>query len=56
MGTDYASAFPADGEGPIRPVSLSPFVIDTYPVTNRDFTAFVSAKSPSCVLVPCALM
>ena len=37
MGTDYRDAFPFDGEGPIRPVSLSPFRIDTYPVTNRDF-------------------
>src|SRR6202035_3241336 len=43
MGTDYRNASPADGEGPIRPVSLSPFAVDTYPVTNRDFTAFVSA-------------
>ncbi len=45
MGTDYPDAFPADGEGPVRPVSLSPFAIDTYPVTNRDFTAFVSATN-----------
>jgi formylglycine-generating enzyme required for sulfatase activity len=45
MGTDYPEAFPADGEGPVRPVSLSPFAIDTYPVTNRDFTAFVSATN-----------
>ena len=29
MGTDYPDAFPADGEGPVRPVSLSPFAIDT---------------------------
>jgi formylglycine-generating enzyme required for sulfatase activity len=43
MGTDYRDAFAADGEGPVRPVFLSPFAIDTYPVTNRDFTAFVSA-------------
>src|ERR1700692_992589 len=42
MGTDYRNAFPADGEGPVRPVSLSPFAIDTYPVTNRDFAALVS--------------
>ena len=41
MGTDYAEAFPADGEGPVRPVTVSPFRIDTYPVTNRDFAAFV---------------
>jgi formylglycine-generating enzyme required for sulfatase activity len=43
MGTGYAHAFPADGEGPVRPVTLSPFTIDTYPVTNRDFAAFVDA-------------
>jgi len=45
MGTDYANAFAADGEGPIRPVTLSPFRIDTYPVTNRDFAAFINATS-----------
>jgi sulfatase modifying factor 1 len=45
MGTDYKHAFPADGEGPVRPVTLSPFAIDTYPVTNRDFSAFVSATN-----------
>src|SRR5580765_483978 len=45
MGTNYRDAFPADGEGPIRPVSLSPFRIDTYPVTNRDFAAFVAATN-----------
>jgi formylglycine-generating enzyme len=43
MGTDYAHAFPNDGEGPVRPVTLAPFEIDTFPVTNRDFAAFASA-------------
>lgn len=43
MGTDYRDAFSADGEGPVRPVELSPFHIDTYPVTNADFAAFVEA-------------
>jgi formylglycine-generating enzyme len=43
MGTDYAGAFPADGEGPVRLVSLSPFGIDTFPVTNNDFAEFVAA-------------
>jgi sulfatase modifying factor 1 len=43
MGTDYRHAFSADGEGPVRPITLSPFRIDTYPVTNRDFATFVSA-------------
>lgn len=43
MGTDYAGGFPADGEGPVRPVTLSPFAIDVFPVTNEDFSAFVQA-------------
>src|SRR5579871_3815146 len=30
MGTDYAGGFPADGEGPVRPVTLSPFAIDVF--------------------------
>jgi formylglycine-generating enzyme required for sulfatase activity len=38
-------AFPADGEGPIRPVTLSPFRIDTCPVTNRDFAAFTAVRT-----------
>jgi len=42
MGTDYAQGFPGDGEGPVRSVSLSPFEIDTYPVTNADFAAFIT--------------
>lgn len=44
MGTNDADANSADGEGPVRPVSLSPFEIDTYPVTNADFAAFVQAS------------
>jgi formylglycine-generating enzyme required for sulfatase activity len=43
MGTDYPLGFPADGEGPVRPVALSPFEIDRYPVTNADFAVFVGA-------------
>lgn len=43
MGTDYARANVGDGEGPVRPVALSPFAIDAYPVTNADFAAFVQA-------------
>jgi formylglycine-generating enzyme len=43
MGTDYPHGFPQDGEGPVRPVTLSPFQIDTYPVTNEDFAVFVAA-------------
>lgn len=43
MGTDYANGFPADGEGPVRSVALSPFQIDACAVTNKEFAAFVAA-------------
>jgi sulfatase modifying factor 1 len=45
MGTDYPGGFPDDGEGPVRLVSLSSFMIDQFPVTNADFAAFVEATS-----------
>lgn len=45
MGTDYARGFPLDGEGPVRPVTLSPFQIDRFPVTNEEFGTFVDATS-----------
>jgi formylglycine-generating enzyme len=41
MGTDYPEAFEADGEGPVRTVTLMPFEIDRCPVTNDQFAAFV---------------
>ena len=41
MGTDSAEGFPLDGEGPVRAVSLRPFRVDPYPVTNRRFRQFV---------------
>lgn len=43
MGTDYQGGFPADGEGPIRRVTLSAFQMDQFPVTNAEFAAFVDA-------------
>jgi formylglycine-generating enzyme required for sulfatase activity len=43
MGTDFGGGFPQDGEGPVRPVTLSPFQIDRFPVTNEEFAAFVDA-------------
>lgn len=43
MGTDSDEGFPADGEGPVRPVSLRPFLIDRTTVTNRQFGKFVRA-------------
>ena len=41
MGTDDSEGFPADGEGPIREVSVSPFYMDEIAVTNAQFGAFV---------------
>ena len=41
MGGVDPDAFPADGEGPVRRVSLSTYAIDATAVTNRQFAAFV---------------
>jgi formylglycine-generating enzyme len=43
MGTNYAHGFPADGEGPVRKVTVDAFFIDQYPVTNAAFREFVRA-------------
>jgi sulfatase modifying factor 1 len=43
MGTDSPEGFPADGEGPARRVTLSPFRIAPTAVTNAQFTDFVRA-------------
>ena len=43
MGTDDADGFPADGEGPVRAVTLRPFRIDPVTVSNTRFAAFVDA-------------
>jgi sulfatase modifying factor 1 len=43
MGTDYAESLPLDGEGPVRRVTLSPFRIERFPVTNARFSEFVDA-------------
>ena len=43
MGTDSKEGFPADGEGPARPVTVSPFRIAATAVTNAEFGAFVRA-------------
>jgi len=42
MGSDEEK-YPADGEGPVRDVTLSPFRISAHAVTNDEFTAFVEA-------------
>ncbi len=41
MGTDDKAGFPADGEGPVREVTLSPFRIMPTTVTNSQFEAFI---------------
>lgn len=43
IGGDDDNTFPADGEGPVRAVTLAPFLIDTRAVSNRQFATFVKA-------------
>jgi formylglycine-generating enzyme required for sulfatase activity len=40
MGTESDEGFPQDGEGPVREVTVDPFYIDKYPVTNEQFAEF----------------
>lgn len=42
MGTDDADGFPADGEGPVRAVTLRPFALARHAVTVDQFAAFVA--------------
>ncbi|MFK4105138.1 formylglycine-generating enzyme family protein [Streptomyces sp. NPDC019531] len=42
MGAEDSEGFPADGEGPVRPVRLSPFRMDVCAVTNDRFAEFVA--------------
>jgi len=41
MGTDSEVGFPQDGEGPARSVTVDPFHVDRYAVTNAEFLEFV---------------
>jgi formylglycine-generating enzyme required for sulfatase activity len=43
MGTNDPGGYPADGEGPIRQVTVKPFWIDRTAVSNEQFAAFVEA-------------
>ncbi len=43
MGTDSPEAFPQDGEGPVREITLDPFYMDARPVSNDQFREFVKA-------------
>lgn len=45
MGTNDPEGFPQDGEGPVRPVTIDPFLIAIYPVTNELFDKFICATS-----------
>ena len=43
MGTDNPDGFPDDGEGPVREVTVSPFLCDAFCVTGYRFARFVAA-------------
>ena len=43
MGTDDHEGFPADGEGPIRSVTVQAFRMDRYAVSNARFAEFADA-------------
>lgn len=43
MGNDSSNAFPGDGEGPVRSVFVSDFLIDSTAVSNADFAAFIES-------------
>jgi len=42
MGSEHGT-YPADGEGPVREVTLRPFYMDVCAVSNRQFDKFVKA-------------
>jgi sulfatase modifying factor 1 len=44
MGSDDTDGFPADGEGPVRAVTLRPFRIDPVALSNARFDAFIKAS------------
>jgi formylglycine-generating enzyme len=43
MGDESAWAYPADGEGPVRDVTVAPFAMERHAVTNAAFARFVDA-------------
>jgi formylglycine-generating enzyme required for sulfatase activity len=43
MGTDDEIGYPADGEGPVREVTVEPFYMDQCSVSVADFAKFVDA-------------
>jgi formylglycine-generating enzyme required for sulfatase activity len=45
MGSEDSAGYAADGEGPVRAVTLRPFLIDTTAVSNARYGSFVDAAS-----------
>ena len=43
MGSVDACAYPGDGGGPVREVTIAPFAMDAYAVSNDRFGEFVAA-------------
>lgn len=43
MGDAFGEGYAADGETPVHEVTLSPFSVDAYAVTNRQFAAFAES-------------
>ncbi|SEK70568.1 Formylglycine-generating enzyme, required for sulfatase activity, contains SUMF1/FGE domain [Blastococcus sp. DSM 46786] len=43
MGDAFDEGYPADGETPVHPVDVRPFLVDATTVTNAAFAAFVRA-------------
>ncbi len=43
MGTERPEAWPGDGEGPVRQITLSSFYLDICAVSNAQFEVFVAA-------------
>ncbi|MER5389731.1 formylglycine-generating enzyme family protein [Saccharopolyspora sp. NPDC002686] len=43
MGAEDPDGFPADGEGPVRPVTVEPFQVAVHAVTNAQFAEFTEA-------------
>jgi formylglycine-generating enzyme required for sulfatase activity len=43
MGSEDLDSIAADGEGPVRTVTLDSFYLDRYPVTNDKFAEFIGA-------------
>ncbi|MGW5924093.1 formylglycine-generating enzyme family protein [Nocardia fluminea] len=43
MGNAHGDGYRSDGEGPVRPVRLDPFLLDARAVDNDRFAAFVTA-------------